>query len=163
MKRDIMESKRARQVVISKEDAVFWMDENGVWHNEHGKFEHPRIIKYFNASIQKDAKGYFVAQSTDLVEEKVYFKFQKTAVFAVNVRQGPGPALLVGLNTGNTVELDPKNLMVEGDSLYLKTDEHLVKFTSNALLKLSGYLKENEDGQLVFSFNGTDWPVDSGC
>ena len=151
-----MESKKPRQVVISKEDAVFWMDENGEWHNEHGKFEHPRIIKYFNSAIKKDEHGYFVAQSTDEIEEKVYFKFQETAVFAVDVKHGD--PIMLRLNTGRSAEFDPATLRVRGDHLYAAAGDHLIKFTSTAMLKLSTYLKE-DDGHLVFSLNGRDWPV----
>ncbi|MCP4022082.1 MAG: MFS transporter permease, partial [Desulfobacteraceae bacterium] len=64
-----------KQIIIPKEDAVFWMDKHGIWHNEHGPFEHPKIIKYFNASIQKDDQGYYVNQATGEFEEKVYFSF----------------------------------------------------------------------------------------
>jgi len=49
------------------------MDAEGNWHNEHGKFEHPGIIKHFNTSICKDEDGYFVSQSHSGIEEKVYF------------------------------------------------------------------------------------------
>lgn len=155
-KRGDMEPKKRRQVVISKEDAVFWMDENGQWHNEHGKFEHPRIIKYFNASIKKDDQGYFVFQSTDMVDEKVYFKYKETAVFAVDLRAGKD--LILALNVGKTVPFDPTGLYVKDDSLFMKTKSHLIKFTPQAMVKLSRYLKE-KDGQLIFSFNEKEWPI----
>lgn len=144
-----------KQIIISKEDAVFWMDENGHWHNEHGRFEHPRIIKYFNASIKKDAQGYYLAQSRDGMEEKVYFKYQETAVFIVGLKETQ-EGLVLGLNTGETIGFDPSRLQVKNDSLYLNTDEHLMKFTSQAMVRLSRYLQEDEDGRLVFSFRGKD-------
>ncbi len=58
------------------------MDANGIWHNEHGRFEHPKIINHFNRSIQKDDLGYFLSQMIDEAkEEKVYFPYEETAVF----------------------------------------------------------------------------------
>ena len=50
--------KRYNEIVISKEDAIFWLDENGRWHNAHGEFQHKKIIDYFHSSIKKDKKGY---------------------------------------------------------------------------------------------------------
>jgi hypothetical protein len=155
-KRIDMESDSPRQIVISKEDAVFWMDENGNWHNEHGKFEHPRIIKYFNKSIKKDEQGYYVAQSTDQVSEKVYFKYHDTAVFVVGIKQEKEMILL--LNTGQAIPFDPGQLLVKEDSLFIKTEAHLIKFTSQVLVKLSRYLKET-NGQFVFSYKGRDWTI----
>ncbi len=152
-----MESDTPRQVVISKEDAVFWMDENGQWHNEHGKFEHPRIIKHFNTSIKKDTKGFYVAQSTDQVEEKVYFKYKETAIFVVDLKQKDG--LILILNTGRTARFDPKQLMVKNDSLFVRTEGCLIKFSSQAMVKISRYLKE-EEGKLMFSLDGKSWPID---
>lgn len=151
-----MEPDIPRQVVISKEDAVFWMDENGCWHNEHGKFEHPRIIKYFNTSIKKDTQGYYVSQSTDQVREKVYFRYKETAVFVVDIKEDNG--LLLLLNTGKTVSFDPDGLTIKGDSLFAATKEHLMKFSSQAMVKLSRYLKE-ENGSLILSYQGKEWTI----
>lgn len=148
--------KEQKKIVIPKEDAVFWMNKNGEWCNEHGKFEHPRIIKYFNASIKKDDNGYFVYQSTDEVEEKVYFPYEDTAIFAVDIREQKDIKLII--NTGQAIPFDPEHLYEKNDSLYMETAEHTVKFSSRAMLKLSKYLKE-EDGQLVLSHNGKLWPV----
>ena len=74
-----------KQIIIPKENAVFRMDGNGVWHNEHGKIEHPKIIKYFHQSIGKDDRGYFVFQTTDEFEEKVYFPYEETAMFVFDI------------------------------------------------------------------------------
>ena len=41
---------------------------------------------------------------------------------------------------------DPEDLYEKNDCLYLETEEHLIKFTARALLKISKYMKE-EDGQ----------------
>ena len=37
-----------KEVVIFKEEAVFWMDNQGRWHNQYGPFQHKRVIDYFN-------------------------------------------------------------------------------------------------------------------
>ena len=61
------------EVVIPRENAVFWMDAEGRWCNRHGRFAHKRIIDYFNRSIGRDAMGYFVTQVRGDIREKVYF------------------------------------------------------------------------------------------
>ncbi len=151
-----MSSQERKQVVIPKENAVFWMDKNGEWCNEHGKFEHPRIIKYFNASIKKDDIGYYVHQATDDLDEKVYFPYEDTALFVIDVMDKKDFTLVI--NTGQTIIFDPENLFEKNDSLYMKTREYIIKFTSRAMMKLSKYLKE-EDGHLVFFIDGKHWPV----
>lgn len=151
-----------KQIVISKEDAVFWMDEHGSWQNEHGPIEHPRIIKYFNSCIQKDEKGYFVHQKTEKTEEKVYFSFVDTAIFVVGIRFDNDVVLM--LNNGETIILDPKRLYSKKDSLFCKTEDHLIKFSIGALIKISKYLsetgKENTSGaQLFFDWDGKSYLV----
>ena len=78
-----MGSKELKQIIISKENAVFWMDNQGHWQNEHGPIEHPRIIKYFNACIRKDTSGYFVHQKTEnsrLQQQVTALRGEKTAL-----------------------------------------------------------------------------------
>ena len=72
-------TKKLKKIVISKDKAVFWLNQNGRWCNRHGEFEHKKIIDYFNASIRKDKGGYYVAQTTDDYQEKVYFHYEDTA------------------------------------------------------------------------------------
>lgn len=148
-----------KQMVIKKEDAVFWMDENGFWNNEHGRFEHRKVIRYFNISIKKDASGYFVHQVTDDFEEKVYFPYAETAIFAVDLKKGPEIKLV--LNTARTASFDDGELFSKNDNLYLQTDEHLVKFTSQALVKLSRYLKDDNGDGMQVEINGSIYPVTS--
>ena len=142
--------------IISKEDAVFWMDKNGTWKNEHGKFEHPKIIRYFNAAIQKDENGYFVHQVTAEYEEKVYFSYEDTALFVVDISLGD--RVIFHLNNTDTMEFDTGQLFVRDDNLYFQTPEHRVKFTSRALLKISKFIEE-KDGQLFFTINDQSFPV----
>lgn len=145
-----------KQIIIPREDAVFWMGKNGDWHNEHGKFEHPKIIKYFNASIKKDENGYYVHQETSEVEEKVYFSYEDTALFVVDVSVTQEICLM--LNTSQILPLDPEQLFARDDNLYLQTPEHRIRFKDSALLKMSKFMEE-KDGQLLFKLNGKTYPL----
>jgi len=151
-----MVSEKKKQIIISKEDAVFWMDKNGDWHNEHGKFEHPKIIKYFNASIQKDEKGYYIRQVTDEYDEKVYFCYEGTALFVLDVKADEDLTLI--LNNNDIIKFDPGQLFVRDDNLYLQTPEYQVKFKDSALLKISKFMEE-KDGQLFLKIKGRVYPV----
>jgi hypothetical protein len=155
-----MPSQKRKKIVVSKENAVFGMDKNGCWYNEHGKFEHPKIIKYFNASIKKDENGYYVHQVTDEYEEKVYFPYEDTALFVCDVKEKED--ILLILNTRDTVLLEPEQLFTREDNLYLQTSEHRIKFTSSALLKISKFMEE-KDGQLFFTISGRVCPVRSSA
>ncbi|PIE62260.1 MAG: MFS transporter permease, partial [Desulfobacterales bacterium] len=77
-----------KEVIIPKEKAVFWMNGDGVWHNEHGPFEHPKIIRHFHNSIHKDENGYYLCQEREDVREKVYFPYEDTAIFVFQVIPG---------------------------------------------------------------------------
>ena len=134
-----------KQNIIPKEKAVFWMDQDGAWHNEHGKLEHPKIIKYFNQSIGKDGDGYFLSQTLNGVEEKVYFPYEETAVFVVDLVQKENGIMLI-LNTLGTIALDPEALYTKSDALFMETDAHLIKFTQNALARMSSFLEETSQG-----------------
>nr|WP_321402480.1 MFS transporter permease [uncultured Desulfobacter sp.] len=137
-----------KQNIIPKEEAVFWMDQDGTWHNEHGKLEHPKIIKYFNQSIGKDDQGYFLSQTLNDVEEKVYFPYEETAVFVVDLVKKENGIMLI-LNTLGTIALDPEALYTKSDALFMETDAHLIKFTQNALARMSSFLAETPHGLAV--------------
>jgi hypothetical protein len=139
-----------KQITIPKENAVFWLDKNGVWHNEHGKFEHPKIIAYFHKSIRKDEQGYHVFQIRDDCEEKVYFSYEDTALFVFEMK---GTGTLV-LNTTDTLPLDPSLLYTCNDNLYIQTPEHCIKFGQRALMKLARLLVE-KDERLFLVLDGT--------
>ena len=149
-------SQKKKQIIVSKEDAVFWMGKNGDWYNEHGKFEHPKIIKYFNDSIKKDENGYYVHQVTDDYEEKVYFPYEDTALFVSDIEENEDIVLI--LNNNDTIKFDPRQLFVRDDNLYLQTPEHRVKFKDRALLKISKFMEET-DRQLLFKIKGKTYPV----
>ena len=142
--------------VIPKENAVFWMDMNGIWRNEHGRFEHPRIISYFNRSIQKDDQGYFLSQTVDEMVEKVYFPYEDTAVFVVDIRTGNCVDLV--LNIGKKITLNPDTLFIKDDGLFSQTPDHLIKFNQHALTKLTGLLDETDQG-LVLNLGETTYPI----
>ncbi len=147
---------KKKQIVVPKEKAVFWMDENGDWSNEHGKFEHPKIIKYFHSSIKKDEDGYYLFQQTDAYEEKVYFPYKETALSVIDVKGDDN--ILLELNNSDTIKLNPEQLFEKDDKLFLKTDEHTIKFTDRSLLKISKFLQE-EQGQLFFKIKNRRYPV----
>lgn len=134
-----------KQNIIPKEQAVFWMDKDGAWHNEHGELEHPKIIKYFNQSIQKDDQGYFLCQTINDVEEKVYFPYEETAVFVVDLAK-KNAGIELTLNTLDTIGLDPEALVIKKDALFMESDAHLIKFTQKALAKMTSFLKDTPQG-----------------
>jgi len=146
-----------KTIVIPKENAVFRMDANGVWKNEHGRFEHPKIIAHFNRSIQKDDQGYFVSQMMDEDrEEKVYFPYEETAVFVVDLCSTDAITLM--LNTGKQLPLDPEILFIKNDGLFLRTPDHLIKFNQQALARIARFLDETDRG-MVLNIGGKTFPV----
>ncbi len=148
--------KESKSIIIPKEEAVFWLDKNGIWHNEYGKIEHPKIIRHFNLSIQKDELGYHLSQITDEVEEKVYFPHEDTALFVMDIALENQFKLT--LNTTERMPLDPEQLFTRNDSLYLQTPEHCIKFSQHALVKLSRHMEEI-DGRFFLILNNTPHPI----
>ena len=131
------------EMIIPKEDALFWMDKNGDWYTETGKFEHTKIIRHFNESIQKDEMGYHLCQTREGFLEKVYFSYEDTALFVIDIKKDQGLSLV--LNTREILPLEPAQLFTFSDTLYLLTPEHYIKFTPRALVKLSPFLEEKDD------------------
>jgi|SRR3989339_1579443 len=122
---------KPRVVVIPEEEAVFWLDEQGDWRNEHGPFEHPRIIEYFHSSIKHDFSGYYVEQVNGDVLERVYFPYKDTALFVFKVISGAIPVLV--LNTGRRIELDPAALFMDDEDIYVRLDGVKAKFVKHGL------------------------------
>lgn len=110
------------------------MDKNGVWHNEHGKFEHPKIIRHFNRSIQKDDLGYYLFQQTDECEEKVYFPHEDTVLFVVDFSLGE--ELELTLNTTQKSPLIQHNCLPE---MMVFTFKHLTTASNSPNTPLSNY------------------------
>lgn len=140
----------SQEIIIKKEDAVFWMDGNGRWHNQHGEFEHKKVVAYFNRSIGFDADGYFVSQVRGDMVEKVYFPYQETALFAVDIIQDNDLQLL--LNTQKKIPLNPEKLFIRNDTLFMHFENQLIKFTDRSLVKLSDRF-DDANGQFTIHLN----------
>ena len=140
-----------KDIVIPKDRAVFRMDGNGRWHNEHGPFQHKKLIDYFNASIGWDADGFFVSQERGDLREKVYFPCEETALFAVAAVIGDEIALC--LNTGRKIRLDSEKLRIKNDQLFMLYQDTLIKFTDRCMMRLAEFIEES-DTAFYFHFNG---------
>jgi hypothetical protein len=127
--------KKLPEIIIPKDQAIFWLDKNGRWHNAHGEFQHKKIIDYFHASIKKDSHGYYLFQERENVQEKVYFHYEDTALFAIDLIKENDITLI--LNTKKRIKLKPKNLFIRDDSLYMRLGEETVKFAERGLMKIS--------------------------
>ena len=139
--------KQLKEIVISKDRAVFWLDSNGRWHNIHGKFEHRKIIDFFHSSIRKDKDGYYVTQTTESYKEKVYFRYEDSALFVFNIIKNKDIYLL--LNTKKQIKLNPEELFIKDDSLYAKDRDELVKFTEQSMMKISKYMEYDNDRYFI--------------
>ena len=128
--------KKLTEISVPKERAVFWMDRLGHWYNEGGRFEHKKIIAYFNASIRRDAQGYFVVQIRGDLREKVYFNYEDTPLFVVDARL-VGEQIQLILNTRETLPLAADSLFIHQDNLYMQRDDERIKFSDRVLLKLA--------------------------
>ena len=132
-----------KEVVIPKDKAVFWLDKHGRWHNEHGEFQHKKIIQFFHSSIKKDENGYYLGQTRDDYVEKVYFHYEDTALFVVDIIENPDFTLV--LNTQKQIKLKAEALFVKDDDLYLQNGEERIKFAERGLMKISKFLEFEED------------------
>lgn len=139
-----------KQIVIKKENAVFWLDKSGCWRNNGGKFRKKKIIDLFHQSIAKDDGGYFLSQVKDNILEKVYFRFEDTALFVFAIIFNND--IIVVLNTGKHLTLNPENLYVMGDNLYVTHENERIKFSERALMQISSIIEEDGD-HLVITVN----------
>jgi hypothetical protein len=144
---EIVMKKKHIEIVISKDDAVFWLNENGRWHNAHGEFQHKKIIDYFHSSIQKDEKGYYLYQERGNLREKVYFHYKDTALFAVDLIIDEDITLI--LNTKKQIKLKPKNLFTRNDNLYMQLSQETIKFAERGLMKISDLLEFKDDQYFI--------------
>ena len=129
--------------IIPREKAVFRLDKNGNWRADDEKFTNQRIIKYFHSHIKKDEDGFFLEQEHRHYIEKVYFPYEDTAFFVSRIIERDG--LVLCLNTGKHIPLDPQKLFIKNDDLYIQNGEDLIKFSENTLLSLAGYMDEVDD------------------
>ena len=136
-------TKKLKKWIITKEDAVFWLDKDGYWHNEHGKFQHRKIINYFHSAIQKDKDGYYLSQVRDNLREKVYFRHEDCALFVFDVTKADD--VILELNTGRKIKLKPRKLFIKEDSLYMTQGDEIIKFAEQGLMKISEFLEYEDD------------------
>lgn len=151
-----MAKKQLPEHIIPKEEAIFWLDGRGFWHTAKGKFENRNIINHFHSCIRKDEEGYYLRQEHRDYREKVYFRYEDTALFAVHILNEDGLALV--LNTGKTVKLRPKKLFINGDNLYMMLGDERVKFTEEALLRITDHM-EDEGGRFTITVRGRRYKI----
>ncbi|MFO7838446.1 MAG: MFS transporter permease [Desulfosalsimonadaceae bacterium] len=147
-----------REVVIPREDAVFWLDSRGWWRNRGGRFRKKKINDYFHAAIAKDEHGYFVSQQKDDVLEKVYFPYEDTALFVFHVIFRKDSPPLLELNTGRRIELDPETLYSKNDCLYIEKNRETIKLSERALMQIAPLLDQDQNG-LCIVIRGEKHPV----
>jgi hypothetical protein len=147
---------KIEEKVIPKEDAVFWLDKNGCWRNAHGKFQHAKIIDYFHSCIKRDQGGYYLSQLNGSYMEKVYFPYEDQALFVFDVIRQEDITLV--LNTNRHVRLEPENLFIKDDSLYMRLGDEIVKFAENGLVKIAPSL-EDEQGRLCIRINDRRYKI----
>ncbi|MBL0716196.1 MAG: MFS transporter permease [Desulfosarcina sp.] len=135
------------EIVIPKENAVFWLDRHGCWRNRHGRFEQSRIIAKFHAAIECDRDGYYLSQINGAVREKVYFHCEDTALFVFDLRLEADTVTLI-LNTGRQMPLVPETLYIQNDALYVEADGERIRFADRGLMKFSRLLED--DGTTCF-------------
>ncbi len=147
-----------RKIIIEKESAVFRLDANGRWQNQHGRFQHKKVIDYFHTCIKKDQHGFYLTQQREDCIEKVYFPYEETAYFVFDVIVGDDIVLV--LNTGQRLELDPRQLCIKKDNLYMRHKEDIIKFTDRSMMKMAALMEDTEDGY-AFVFQGRKYPIDT--
>jgi hypothetical protein len=135
--------KKLKESIISKDEAAFWLDKQGRWNNVHGEFEHKKIIDYFHSSIKKDKDGYYLGHTNGAVKEKVYFHFEDTALFVIDVIKDKD--IILVLNTKKKLKIRPQKLFIKNDNLYMQVGEERIKFTERGLVKISNLIEcDNE-------------------
>ena len=147
---------QSRVVVIPKEKALFWLDKDGRWQNEDGRFRHKKIIDHFHVSISKDADGYYVSRGKGGVLEKVYFRCEDTALFVFNIVETEKIILI--LNTRKRIKLNPAQLYLQHDNLYMIEDGEKIKFAEHALIKISKFIEE-KGNKLIIKINGIKYKI----
>lgn len=145
--------------IITKEKAIFWLDKEGYWRHRHEKFRHPKIIAHFHSCIQKDEHGYYLTQDHSEFREKVYFPYEDTALFVFEIQEHD-KGIILTLNTGNKITLDPDKLFIENDHLYMDLDRERVKFSDRVLVTLSKYMQFDEEKDKIWiNYQGRSWTI----
>ena len=146
-----MRADELQEIIIPPEEAVFWLDRWGYWCNAHGRFEHKKIIDYFHAAIDRDDQGYHVSQVNGNRLEKVYFRYEDTALFVFDIIADE--AITLVLNTRRRITLDPGNLFIRNDNLYVSDGSERIKFNQASMMRMSPFL-EHEGERCYFKFKG---------
>jgi hypothetical protein len=136
-------TQKIKKTVIDKDEAVFWLDANGCWQNENGKFRHKKIINYFHSCIKRDRQGYYLYQQNGNTAEKVYFPYKDQALFVFNVIRQDDVILV--LNTRKQIRLMPRKLFTRNDCLYMHMGDEIIKFAEQGLMKIARLLEEEND------------------
>jgi hypothetical protein len=139
--------KKRSEIVIPKDEAIFWLNKNGRWRNAHGEFQHKKIIDYFHSSIKKDDNGYFLSQERENLREKVYFHYEDTALFAVDLIKDKDITLI--LNTKKQIKLKPRSLFIRDDNLYMRMGQETIKFAERGLMKISDLLEFSDEQYFI--------------
>jgi hypothetical protein len=151
-----MTADELKEIIVPREEATFWLDNWGYWCNAHGRFEHKKIIDYFHAAIARDAQGYYVSQINGDLREKVYFRYEDTALFVFGVLTEDGITLV--LNTRRQIKLDPAALFIRNDYLYVRENKELIKFNEPSMLKISRLFEH--DGDICYiTIKGERWAI----
>ena len=91
--------------------------------------------------IKKDKDGYFLEQEHKHFIEKVYFQYEDTPLFVFYIiKRDDG--LILRLNTGENIKLEPEKLLIKNDNLYIQNDEDLIKLNADALFSLASYMDD---------------------
>lgn len=130
--------KKLEEIIIPKEEANFWLDRNGKWHNNQGEFQHKRIIEFFHSNIKNDENGYYVTQKYKGRREKVYFHYEDTALFVFDVVKNEDITLI--LNTQKRLKLKPKKIFIENDEVYTKVGKEKAKFVGKGMEGVAEFL-----------------------
>ena len=133
--------------MIPRNQAAFRLDGRGRWHGEGGEFLHRRIIEHFHASIRKDEEGFHLLQKHPDFVEKVYFPYEDTPLFVFDVLEGEAFELV--LNTRKKMKLMPRKLFIRNDDLYMRAGGDRIKFTEQALVKISPFLAFEEERAFI--------------
>ena len=83
----------------------------------------------------------------DKFREKVYFPYEETAYFVYEVIKDQEITLV--LNTRKKVKLKPRLLFIKDDSLYMTLGNDRIKFTEQAMIKISDMLEYEKDKYFI--------------
>ena len=138
--------------VVSKERSEIRLSERGHWFHRQEPFENENIIRFFHRAIRKDESGrYYLYNTFEGNEEKVYFEVEDTAFFVWRVKFDRGSGVFrITLNTGSEETLDVHSLHEDarGVMYCLLSDGDRARFNPRSLQQLSEHAVM--DGDAIF-------------